>query len=156
MTFRKALLAATMLALPVAAQAQPVSGFYVGAGAGLNMLAQTDVQPSGSENYGPSNSMYEFDNGWVGVVSLGYGFGNGVRAEIEGSFRENNVRSASGFGEPGSAIGASGRAQSYGVMANALYDFDLGSSFPLMPYVGIGAGYIWHKYDTRNLSLIHI
>jgi hypothetical protein len=36
MTLRKALLAATVLALPAAAQAQPVSGLYVGAGAGLN------------------------------------------------------------------------------------------------------------------------
>ena len=43
MTFRKALLAATMLALPVAAQAQPVTGLYVGAGIGINMLMETDV-----------------------------------------------------------------------------------------------------------------
>ena len=36
MTFRKTLLAATILALPLAAQAQPVTGLYVAAGAGAN------------------------------------------------------------------------------------------------------------------------
>ena len=38
MTLKKALLAATILALPVAAQAQPVSGLYVGAGVGGNSM----------------------------------------------------------------------------------------------------------------------
>lgn len=36
MTLRRTLLAATILALPLAAQAQPVSGLYVAAGAGAN------------------------------------------------------------------------------------------------------------------------
>ena len=46
MTLRKALLAATVLALPVAAQAQPVSGLYVGAGAGVNY--RTSAAASGA------------------------------------------------------------------------------------------------------------
>src|SRR3712207_8786962 len=40
---KRALLAATALALPMAAaQAQPVTGLYVGAGAGLNWRHDTD------------------------------------------------------------------------------------------------------------------
>src|SRR5919112_1621775 len=43
MSLRKALLAATALALPVAAaQAQPVTGLYVGAGAGVNFRHDSD------------------------------------------------------------------------------------------------------------------
>ena len=43
MSLRKALLAATMLALPVAAGAQPISGLYVGGGFGLNWMLDSDV-----------------------------------------------------------------------------------------------------------------
>ena len=38
MTLRNSLLAATLLALPVVAQAQPVSGIYIGGGAGYDYL----------------------------------------------------------------------------------------------------------------------
>ena len=38
MKFRNALLAATIMAVPLAAQAQPISGLYVGAGAGVNLM----------------------------------------------------------------------------------------------------------------------
>ena len=149
MSLKKALLAATMLALPVAAQAQPVTGLYMGAGIGMNYLAGTDV--SNSANLGATrNGKVDFDYGWMGVVSLGWGFGNGVRAEIEGSYRDNAVDTASGFGL--NANRRSGSAQSYGVMANALYDFDLGTTIPLMPYVGLGAGYIWQNYDGVQAS----
>jgi outer membrane protein OmpA-like peptidoglycan-associated protein len=37
------------------------------------------------------------------------------------------------------------------MMANALYDFDLGPDVPLMPYIGLGAGYVWHRYDNVHL-----
>src|SRR5689334_10679977 len=38
MSIRRALLAATILAMPAAAGAQPVSGLYVGLGAGANWI----------------------------------------------------------------------------------------------------------------------
>src|SRR5688572_10159547 len=41
-TLRKAALAATILSLPLAAQAQPVSGLYVGAGVGANFRMDPD------------------------------------------------------------------------------------------------------------------
>ena len=34
-----------------------------------------------------------FQTGWTGVASLGWGFGNGFRAEIEGYSRTNEVDS---------------------------------------------------------------
>ena len=44
MKLRSALLAATMLAIPFAANAQPVTGLYVGAGAGVNVTQQEQVK----------------------------------------------------------------------------------------------------------------
>jgi outer membrane protein OmpA-like peptidoglycan-associated protein len=151
MTFRKALLAATMLALPLAAQAQPVTGFYIGAGAGVNLLQESDVNlkgPAVAGLTGPQrNGSVEFNYGYVGVLSLGYGYGNGLRAEIEGSFRENEVDGASGFQALSRPLRTDGKVRSYGVMANAFYDFDLGAGSFLYPYVGVGVGYQIHEYS---------
>jgi outer membrane protein OmpA-like peptidoglycan-associated protein len=154
----RGLFSTAILTLPVAAQAQPVSGLYFGAGAGLNWLRQSDLYLSGpmvtdyEATEAERKGAVEFSTGWVGLVSLGWGFGNGVRAEIEASYRQNDVDSMSGFPryyEP--PFRASGRASSYGMMANALYDFDLGPDVPLMPYIGLGAGYVWHRYDNVHL-----
>ncbi|WP_439598936.1 outer membrane protein, partial [Falsiroseomonas sp.] len=152
MRVRNALLAATFLALPLAAQAQPITGLYVGAGAGVNLLQESDVSTSGPVVAGTTNAQrsgqIEFNYGYVGVISLGYGFGNGVRVELEGSYRENEVDGISGFSGLTRPVRTDGKARSYGVMANALYDFDLGPGSFITPYVGAGAGYIWHEYDS--------
>src|SRR5215212_556935 len=56
MNLQRALLAATMLTLPVAAQAQqswnaqPVTGFYIGAGVGANWVEKTTLKQSGTVN----------------------------------------------------------------------------------------------------------
>jgi outer membrane protein OmpA-like peptidoglycan-associated protein len=151
MRIRNAFLAATFLALPLAAQAQPISGLYVGAGAGVNLLSESDITATGPVATGLTTAQrsgtVDFNYGYVGVISLGYGFGNGVRAEIEGSYRQNDVDSISGFTGLTRPVRSDGKATSYGVMANALYDFDLGPGAFLMPYVGVGAGYQWHSYD---------
>jgi outer membrane protein OmpA-like peptidoglycan-associated protein len=41
--------------------------------------------------------------------------------------------------------------QSYGVMANALYDFNLGPNAFVQPYLGIGAGYIVQNWDNVTI-----
>lgn len=146
MSLKKALLAATVMALPLSAQAQPISGLYMGAGIGMNWLTETDADLS-NRFAQPRGGKAEFDYGWVGVVSLGWGFGNGVRAEIEANYRSNEVDSVSGAGLA-APIRSGGTAVSYGVMANALYDFDLGAGIPLMPYIGVGAGYVWQDWDN--------
>ncbi|MCS6932839.1 MAG: outer membrane beta-barrel protein, partial [Acetobacteraceae bacterium] len=139
MNFRKTMLAAgALLALPLAAPAgaQPVEGLYVGAGAGLNWLQRETF--SGTPGYNVT-----FDLGYGGVISLGWGFGNGIRAEVEGSYRQNSVdRATFDARTPGS-----GRAMSYGIMGNAFYDFH-GLLAGIVPYVGVGAGYIWHEHDN--------
>ncbi len=149
-SFRGALLATALIAAALAAQAQPVSGFYVGAGAGANWLMESDVGLSGQFRGVLPNGTgsAEFSTGYVGVISAGYGYGNGLRAEIEGSYRANEVDSISGF--PGTLtrpVRSSGDAYSYGVMVNALYDFDLGAESFFHPYLGLGIGAQVHQYD---------
>ena len=138
MSLRKALLAATVLSLPLAAQAQPVSGLYVGAGVGANF--RHDATDSGFK-------ATTTDVGWVGLGSIGWGFGNGLRAEIEGNYRHNDVDSVRINGVR--AAGRSGYLRTYGVMANVLYDFN-GLGWPVTPYVGAGVGYAWSAVDNMR------
>ena len=142
MTLRKALLAATVLALPVAAQAQPmsappVSGLYVGAGAGVNFHQISDADRG--------KAKFEYP-GAVGLASIGWGFGNGLRAEIEGNYRHNDIKRISN----GGLSGTSGYWRNYGAMGNVLYDFNVG--LPVIPYVGVGAGYAWTDVDKARLA----
>ncbi len=143
MSFRKTLLAATLLSLPMAANAQSwdprVQGVYIGAGLGANYLMGS------SDSIGAPARTVEpgFEWGWAGVLSVGYGFGNGLRVELEGSYRTNDIDTIKGA--PGRYARSSGSAQSYGAMVNALYDFNLGG---IAPYVGVGVGYQIHNYDT--------
>ncbi|EHL99617.1 putative outer membrane protein, partial [Acetobacteraceae bacterium AT-5844] len=150
MRLRTSLLAATMLALPLAAQAQPVNGVYIGAGAGVNFLQGTDIDvQGGAANFLRANGVSpsgkaDFDVGFAGVLSVGYGFGNGFRIEAEGNFRTNDVDKLSGYRGFG-PLRSAGTVRSYGVMANTFYDFNVG--WPVVPYVGVGAGYVWTEYD---------
>ena len=167
MTLKRALLAATILAAPLvaplAASAQPVTGLYIGLGAGANWInspSKFDLSGEstpGNFGLGPNTTINNagkanFKTGYAGVASLGWGFGNGFRAEIEGNFRENEVDSIRGFNL--APIGRTGGFQrTYGAMVNVLYDFDfanfgLGQSI-FQPYVGVGAGYAWTEW--RNI-----
>jgi OmpA-OmpF porin, OOP family len=142
MNLRKALLAATVLALPAAATAQPISGLYVGAGAGGNLRQSTTARMPAIPATGNTNSRI----GYAVVGSVGWGFGNGIRAELEGNYRFNETRAS-----VGGAFAGGTYIRQYGVMGNALYDFDL-SGFGIsprtwMPYLGVGAGYVWTGID---------
>jgi OOP family OmpA-OmpF porin len=133
------LLAAPVLAVPTVASAQPINGLYVGAGVGVNGLLDLKGRPS-------NGFKYESDVGAAVVGSLGYGFGNGLRAEVEGNGRFNHVRVRP------RTPGGSGDGDSYGVMANVLYDFDIGQNW-IYPYVGVGGGYQWFEIhnDPNNV-----
>ena len=139
--FRTTLMAATVLAaLPLVAQAQPVAGLYVGAGAGVNFMQSF----SAAEQSEGSGTVKARQPGFVGLGSIGWGFGNGLRAEIEGNFRNNTVK----FGGEG---GGGGRISTYGVMGNVFYDFN-GISPMVVPYIGAGAGYAWRQAHNLHLA----
>ena len=136
MKLRTALLAATMLATPLVAGSlaaraeQPISGLYVSGGAGINYKQDLDVSGGGNlqSHIGPAV-----------VAAVGWGFGNGFRAEIEGNYYNNQFYK-----------GAGGHEQLYGVMVNGYYDFN--NLVPMItPYVGVGAG-----YEFANEQGVHV
>jgi OmpA-OmpF porin, OOP family len=136
MLLRNVALAAAMVALPLAAQAQqPVTGPYINIGAGMNYL-----QPVGASFSGAFTGSGQFEShvGPVAETAIGWGFGNGLRVEGEFNWMSNQFDSASGFG---GAITSSGDGwRKYGGMLNGFYDFN-GVSPWVVPFVGVGVGY---------------
>src|SRR4051812_43246300 len=86
--------------LPVSAQ--PFQGVYVGVGAGYNVTQAVNATPLTSA-FGSSGMKLEQGNGFVGVGSLGYGFGNGLRLEVEGNFRRDGLQQLNGMPFPTAA-----------------------------------------------------
>ena len=129
-----------VVALAQTAGAQPISGIYVGAAGGAGFLQNQRIRgysPSDVPSVAPSSTTMGYQTGWVGLGSIGYAFGNGMRAELEGNIRANN-RS---FGTPPASVTSqSGRETKDGGMFNVLFDMDIGSPY-VFPYIGAGVGY---------------
>jgi OmpA-OmpF porin, OOP family len=141
MQLRGALLAAGLLALPMVASAQPVTGLYVSGGVGINLMLGENVdQVSAFGTTISPGSTLNSHAGPAGVLAVGWGLGNGLRFEAEGDFRWNKFYGISDTGIPGSSAG--GQEQKFGPMFNVLYDF-VGLVPYVQPYVGLGAGYQW-------------
>ena len=148
---RIALLAATILTAHAlgssGARAQPVTGLYVGAGGGVNFLESIrteSVSVQGGKPFATPGKDFS-KTGYVALASVGYGFGNGLRVELEGNYRQNDRERNSLF-FPG------GRERKYGGMGNVLFDLDIGSSY-IYPYIGAGAGYQRVELESRLFTL---
>jgi hypothetical protein len=126
MQLRTLLLGAALLSAPGVAMAQlpelapppPLTGLYVGAGAGVNWLLPQHVINPITQNAANGNLVAQ--TGFVALGNVGYALQNGLRFELEGNYRSNKWKHASGFGFPG---GAGGYEVKEAVMFNALYDF---------------------------------
>ncbi len=147
MKLRNACLTATMLAAPLAlphfAKAQPVNGLYVAGGVGYNQQQkskQTNFTASGQVV--PGYGRISIRGGYTGEVAVGYGFGNGVRVELEGDYYNNRNNNAALYfnGYPAAGAKAGGYEQKYGAFLNAYYDFTVPGVSWVTPYVGVGGG----------------
>ena len=139
MSLRKALLAATVLALPMAAaQAQPVSGLYVGAGAGVNFRHD-------SESRGVS--MVPAATRLRGCRLHRLGLRQRAPHRVRGQLPREQVDKLTLEGTP-AVRSSSGNIRTYGAMGNILFDFNLFNSPTWMTYIGGGAGYVWN--DWKN------
>jgi outer membrane protein OmpA-like peptidoglycan-associated protein len=152
MKLRSALMAATVLAvpaiaLPTLAKAQPITGLYVGAGAGYDYQASQKVT-GGPGGLAGGRAFYK--GGVSGSGSIGYGLGNGLRFELEGIYLRAQAKNI----KPG-ALGPNnafhGYTQKYGAFANALYDIDVGSPY-IFPYIGAGVGYLWEGIPSGAVN----
>jgi OmpA-OmpF porin, OOP family len=115
-------------------------GPYIGAAGGGSFL--NDISPNG----GGADNKSNFDSGYVGLGSVGWGFGNGFRAEVEGGYRRNDVR-----GVRNSGVAGSGALGTETIFVNGLYDIDPGlfgvQSYGFMPHVGVGVGWARPRFD---------
>jgi outer membrane protein OmpA-like peptidoglycan-associated protein len=149
MKFRYALLAATVLAAPIAfshvATAQPVTGPYVSLGAGYDLESS---QKAKNITNTPNTARIFTHNGYDVNGAVGYGFGNGWRAELEGDYISNGFDKLRVGGTAEASRGYEGR---YGVFANAYYDFDIGLPY-LFPYVGAGIGWQEDAFNSLNAN----
>jgi OmpA-OmpF porin, OOP family len=156
MTLRKSvILGGLLLAAGGPAMAQ-VTGPYIGVGAGANFRQDSDLTLKGSGadtaramGIGSTGKLGFDGAGPVALGNLGWGFNNGIRAELEFSYRSNGVGSVSIAGYPAHPQ-LTGTTSTSAVMANVLYDVrGLGwrLGVPVTPHVGLGAGYAWSAYD---------
>src|SRR5689334_10846775 len=132
-----------------AADAQPVSGIYIGGGAGITDLQDQNINsvisgpgPLGPRYVNTNGASFRSLTGFAAVGAAGWGFGNGLRVEIEGSYRNNQLHRL--MGDPTKNPEAlSGTNQTYAAMANVLYDAPLDRWFGFTwftPYIGAGVG----------------
>jgi OOP family OmpA-OmpF porin len=145
MRLRTMLLATAVAAVPLIAraqQAQPVAGLYVGAGVGPNIMQNEPVDKIGGVSVSGVNLQNRI--GFGGNVALGWGFGNGLRAELEFDGRYNVINNVN---TPAGSVTAGGHETKYGPMVNIAYDFN-GVSPYFVPYIGVGAGYQWASINA--------
>ena len=145
MKLRNALLTATLIGMPAVAMAQPIEGLYVGAGVGYNYLENLKIRRISPQvdGFPVAGGKLKGDGGFIGLGSIGFGLGNGLRFEIQGDYRQDHQRLRNS-----AYSGGTSDTQSYGGYLNALYDFsfgDIGLSMLgfdyINPYVGVGIGY---------------
>ena len=151
MRLKSSFFAAAVIAAPLGAQAQsanppPVTGLYISIGAGANLLQDEHlVNGTGTASEAKLRSRI----GPVVVGAIGYGFGNGLRLELEGNYRNNRFSQGRDFGFPAAA---GGNEVKYGPMVNVLYDLTGLIPFPYAaPYAGVGVGYQWAHFDNVHV-----
>jgi OOP family OmpA-OmpF porin len=118
--------------VPVAAHAD--SGWYMGAEGGVNWMPRQSHATAGSHEFS-----LDYDTGWIGGLTTGYAFENGLRPELELDYRRNSIATLflNGMANP-----ASGRAYTESAFANLWYDIKTNGGFfsVFHPYLGIGGG----------------
>jgi outer membrane protein OmpA-like peptidoglycan-associated protein len=130
--------------LGVQARAQPVTGPYVGGagGAAFNTPLRSTTD----------STRIDTGVGVAGAGAAGWGFGNGLRTEIEGFYATNSVREVRTHRVDGLLLplgDPTGSFRNYVAMANLVYDVAV-PGWPIVPYLGVGAGYGWLDFHNAG------
>lgn len=138
----KTILLTATASLAMAPAAHAYEGLYGAIGAGLSYFGyENDVSNDSVAAPGPVifDTDSDYDNGIGVYAALGAALGNGVRTEIEYSYRNadfDQLDPYPGFnGIPSGSI--TGDTRIHALMLNVLYDFTSGG---FRPYVGAGIG----------------
>jgi len=138
-------------------------GWYIGLEAGANWIDDTDFSLESSDKFldGLSGST-EFDTGWAVLGTVGYGFANNWRIELEGGYRSNDLTAS--FEVPAVTVPSApvafsaatawprvidsvdGSLEEWTAMINVIYDVPLTDALDLS--IGVGAG-----IDFSNLEV---
>jgi opacity protein-like surface antigen len=157
MTTKTILLTSTALAvLALASPAEARGPFYFTAGGGGNWLQDDSFHAvtSPTTSADTLNFVPDSDIGFVLHAAVGAHLDQvfqGLRVDIEGSYRQNKVKGfwTSNTGTPTGV--SSGRLDFdesvWAVLGNVWWDIDLGSQF--VPYIGGGAGWGESKLDGK-------
>lgn len=154
-------------------------GWYIGLEAGANWIGDNDftigstfdnegydASSSKTSGYGAFGGSLDFDTGWAGFVTFGYGFDNNWRVELEGGYRKNDFDVAFG-GHSGPAVTAeaapwtvdemmfngnapTGSLEEWTAMINVIYDIPLTEKLDLS--VGVGAGIDFSNLEVAGLE----
>ncbi len=153
---RKAILLASVAGAMMASAPAHAEGFYFSAFGGANFIRSQDgsfgfVRTTGHEHFDP-------DTGFLLGAALGVGLDHwlhGLKVELETSYRRNDVGGHWDAGAclNGAAIdaqiictgGIGANMSTFALMANAWYEFDIGTRFK--PYFGGGIGWARSQID---------
>ncbi len=111
-----------------AADALP-RGWYLDVGGLANFETDADSKLAGTTD------KIKYGTGWGVSAGYGYAFGNGLRAEMEVTYRSNDVDKVTGVGTTAKSDGSINNTS---FMGNVYYDIATGTRFT--PYVGAGIG----------------
>jgi OOP family OmpA-OmpF porin len=123
------------------AGAAHADGFYGAVRGGWSGAETANLRGSGLGDI-------EYAHGYIVGGAVGYAFANGFRLEAELTRRANDPDT---IGVGGAQRGANGEVAALAAMGNLLYDIRLGS-FPLEPYVGVGAGAVRVRTDDVRVG----
>jgi len=147
-------------------------GWYVGGEAGINWIADNDFTFDTSyggweaEKFstlsmiGGNNGTVDFDAGWAGLATVGYGFEKNWRIELEGGYRSNDFTATTNAFELNTACvtgslvsctprrnpSADGSFDEWTAMVNVVYDVPLTDKLDLN--IGVGAGADFSRVKT--------
>ena len=120
-------------------------GTYLSGGLGFTLASDGDMDGNG--RHGEA----EFDTGYVVQGAFGHGYQNGVRAEVELAYRDNDFDTVEISNHNYSA---SGDINTVSVMLNGYYDFKIAASFT--PYLGAGIGFAVITIDDLKAAGIDL
>lgn len=150
MVYKKAILGAVAaIALTGPASAERLTSWYGAVEGGANWVEDFELQQYVTPLGPPATSAdLHSDTGWAAFASLGYGYDNNWRFEVEGGYRHNELSELTPSGGLPAAI--DGDLTQVTLMANGIYDFKAGNGVMLSLGGGVGADYA--KISSSGLS----